>query len=45
MNRFFQYINETLISLDIPALIHMEDKVTYKKLKKTSYKSKPTQQN
>ncbi|SFI51403.1 hypothetical protein [Olleya namhaensis] len=44
MNKFLQYINETLISLDIPALINLDDKSNHKVFKKTSRKSKATQQ-
>ncbi|WP_168800731.1 hypothetical protein [Psychroserpens sp. NJDZ02] len=44
MNKFLQYINETLISLDIPVLINLESKGANKGLKKTSFKSKSIEQ-
>lgn len=43
MNKFLQYINETLESLDIPVLINIDEKPTSKRLKKNSNKSSITQ--
>ncbi|RAJ18164.1 hypothetical protein [Olleya aquimaris] len=43
MNKFLQYVNETLISLDIPVLIDVDHKPNYKGLKKGSNKIKVSQ--
>ncbi|WP_397364611.1 hypothetical protein [Olleya sp. R77988] len=39
MNKFLQYINDTLVSLDIPPIINLEDKRTYKRLNKQTNKT------
>ncbi|MBL7560217.1 hypothetical protein JAO71_10435 [Olleya sp. YSTF-M6] len=44
MNKFLQYINEVLVSLDIPMLADTEKNMNYRMLKKYSSKSKPSQQ-
>ncbi len=43
MNKFLHYINDILISLDIPVLINVEDKPTPKDFKKRSTKNKISQ--
>ncbi len=44
MNKFLQYINETLVSLDIPAIINVEDTNNFRGLKKQPKKTKNKQQ-
>ncbi|MBD3864100.1 MAG: hypothetical protein ACI9NI_000807 [Olleya marilimosa] len=39
MNKFLQYINDTLLSLDIPPIATKEDTLYLKKLRRQSSKS------